>query len=234
MWSWSHSMELKVPHKFPLITGAHCYLPSDETEYAWQVVKSWITPAIVCFSWLSFVICCCGIPGQWPYCGIEGCSLAATIPTISWKPSLCSSQTRASCFKAALIRLSCFVITRLVCSGMRNVPYVDVGLAAWWWIEALEIVFVALHKTLTLVLFGYSQSPLPGYLIKSQQIIFPNTSCGYSSTLTYSILHTDRHTHTVIIIALNGNNVQHWTELSDKQILHVVSIAWQTFNTAIQ
>lgn len=79
-------------------------------------------------------------------------------------------------------------------SGMRNGPYVDVGLAARWWIEALEIVFAALHKTLTLALFGYSQCSLPGYLIKSPQIISPNTSCGYSRTHTYSIPHTDGQT----------------------------------------
>lgn len=70
-------------------------------------------------------------------------------------------------------------------------------LAAYWWTKALEIVSAALHKTLTLVLFGYSQCSLPGYLIKSQQIISPNTSCGYSSTHTHTVYctQTDLHTH---------------------------------------
>lgn len=84
--------------------------------------------------------------------------------------------------------------------------------AAWWWIETFEIVFAALHKALSLVLFGYSWCSLPGYLIKNQQIISPNTSCGYSSTHVQYTAH--RQTDTMTLIALNGNNILYRTESS--------------------
>lgn len=157
--------------------------------------------------------------------GLKADHVQSQMPTDSWKPSLCSSQARASCFKAALIRLWCFVITRLVCSGMRNRPYVAVGLDALWWIEALKTVSAALHKVLTSVLTEYSQCSFLGYLIKSQQIISLNTSCGYSSTHTDSrnTAHADNHSFKWEYCII--------TVWSNKQIFLLVSFVCHTFNT---
>lgn len=121
--------------------------------------------------------------------------------TASLKPPLSSSKARASCFKAALIRLWGFVITQLVCSGMRNQPYVAVGWAACWLTGALVAAFFAPHETLTLALFGSSHCSLvieSSYLIKSQQIMSLKLDVGrveHTQTLCCSQpkIHTDNN-----------------------------------------
>jgi len=43
-----------------------------------------------------------------------------------------------------------------------------------------------------------------------------------------------KHTHTQMIIALNGNYVLYQTGSFSTHFLHMVSFVWQTFNTTVQ
>lgn len=126
------------------------------------------------------------------HCWVTGLNVAlraaheqSPSPIVSWKPSLCSSASQSeplqSCINQALMLLN----HPTGMSGMRNGPYVDVGSLPGGGLRRWRLSL--LQKASTLALCGYSQCSLPGYLIKSQQIISPNSSCGYSNARTHTV-----------------------------------------------
>lgn len=85
----------------PLITGANCCHPLDETEYAQQEVGSWLPARADCHFWYAAALDWCS---AW---AIESCSWVVM-------PLLCTGPAMVRPFTVALIRLWCFVITRLL------------------------------------------------------------------------------------------------------------------------
>ena len=178
------------PVRLAVITGTNCYLPPDETEYAWRRAGGWISPALARFSWWSFVIFCRGKAMflLWDWKPLtSSCRVLAVLqpghskPLQSWINQalmLCNHPTGMQQLDEKWAICRCWV--GLPGGGLRR-----------WRLSPLRCTRRWPQSS-----SGYSQCSLPDYLIKSKQIISPSTSCGYCSTrIQYMTAGPHTHTH---------------------------------------